>query len=44
MNIYTIEFYEEKDDTVDDIIDYIMLNHPQLQFDIYKEDINEQLQ
>lgn len=44
MNIYTLEFYAEEDELIDDIMDYIMLNHPQLEFDVYKEDISEQLQ
>jgi hypothetical protein len=42
--MYTIEFFDEEDATVDEIIEFIMTTFPQLQFDIYKENISEQLQ
>lgn len=44
MNIYTLEFYSEEDDTIDEVIDFVMEQFPDLQFDVYKENLNEQLQ
>ena len=44
MNMYTLEFFSTEDDTIDDVMDFLMEVYPQLQFDVYKENISEQLQ
>lgn len=44
MNIYTLEFFAEEDDTIDEVMEFMMENFPEQEFDVYKENINEQLQ
>jgi hypothetical protein len=44
MNMYTLEFFSTEDETIDDVMDFLMENYPDLKFDVYKENISEQLQ
>lgn len=44
MNMYTLEFFSTEDDAIDDVMDFLMEHYPELQFDVYKENISEQLQ
>jgi hypothetical protein len=44
MNMYTLEFFSTEDETIDDVMDFLMEHYPDLQFDVYKENISEQLQ
>lgn len=44
MNMYTIEFFEEEDDVIEDLIQIFTEVYPEIQFTIYKENISEQLQ
>jgi len=44
MNMYTLEFLSTEDDAIDAVMDFLMEHFPEQQFDVYKENISEQLQ
>jgi hypothetical protein len=44
LNMYTLEFFSTEDDAIDAVMDFLMEHYPKLQFDVYKENISEQLQ